>query len=81
MIQQLPFPLSLLESYFHFSGSSKTAFFEPDWTFRHFVSQVGLSLSCTYSCARQRARSARFGVCGVGIFWCLWCRGYQPATM
>jgi len=27
-----------------------------------------LSLSCTYSCARQRTRSARFGVCGVEVF-------------
>jgi len=29
---------------------------------------VSLSLSCTYSCARQREHSARFGVWGVEVF-------------
>jgi len=75
MNQQLPFPLSLLESYFHFSGSSEIIFFpQPDWAFRHFLSQVGLSLSCTYSSARQRARSACFGVGGVEVISRQLCR-------
>ena len=56
MIQQLPFVLSLLQSYLHFFWKFKDDIFsQTGWGFRFFWTRFGLSLSCIPSCARQRA--------------------------
>jgi len=79
MIQQLPSKFSLFSSLsrtFIFSKVQKWHF-STNWlgifflSFCYFVSRVGLSLSCTYSygSVRKRARSARFGVYGVEVFY------------
>jgi len=71
------FPLFfLLGSYFYFFKSSKITFFHKLIggflsSFLLFFFTVGLSLSCTHSngSVRKRARSARFGVYGVEVFY------------
>jgi len=70
MIQQLPYPLSLLESYLDFSENQIfdiSCFSQIDCFSQQFFARIGLSLSCASSCARQRECWARFSVCGVGF--------------
>jgi len=59
-----------------FSEVKKWHYFE-NWLgfkkFPTFFSRVGLSLSCIYS--------LRVLALTLGTFWCLWCRGFQPATI
>ena len=79
IIQQLPYPLSLLKSwFFDFFGSSKITFL-PHWNrsvfptfFPTFLSVIVLYmfLSATAPACRRT----------LGMFWpgCLWFRGFQP---
>jgi len=72
-IQQLPVPLSLLESYFCFFRKLKmTLFSQLVRGFDIFFTTWFVSFSKSFLHAPART---------LGTFWCLCCRGFQLATM